>query len=34
VKRFASVGDAMRTAVASYRDEVQRGEFPTKEQSF
>jgi 3-methyl-2-oxobutanoate hydroxymethyltransferase len=34
VKRFASVGDAMRTAVASYRDEVQSGKFPTAEQSF
>jgi 3-methyl-2-oxobutanoate hydroxymethyltransferase len=34
VKRFASVGDAMRTAVAAYRDEVQQGKFPTKEQSF
>jgi 3-methyl-2-oxobutanoate hydroxymethyltransferase len=34
VKRFAAVGDAMRTAVASYRDEVQGGKFPTKEQSF
>jgi len=34
VKRFASVGDAMRTAVAAYRDEVQSGKFPTKEQSF
>lgn len=34
VKRFASVGDAMRTAVAAYRDEVQSGKFPTAEQSF
>ncbi|MCX7827426.1 MAG: 3-methyl-2-oxobutanoate hydroxymethyltransferase, partial [Verrucomicrobiae bacterium] len=34
VKRFASVGDAMRAAVTAYRDEVQEGKFPTKEQSF
>ena len=34
VKRFASVGDAMRAAVAAYRDEVRSGNFPTAEQSF
>ena len=34
VKRFASVADAMRAAFAAYRDEVQSGAFPTKEQSF
>ncbi|MFA5189704.1 MAG: 3-methyl-2-oxobutanoate hydroxymethyltransferase [Verrucomicrobiia bacterium] len=34
VKRFASVGDAMRTAIVSYRDEVRSGKFPTAEQSF
>ena len=34
VKRFASVGDAMRAAAAAYRDEVRAGKFPTAEQSF
>ncbi|MGV9817915.1 3-methyl-2-oxobutanoate hydroxymethyltransferase [Nocardia xishanensis] len=34
VKRFAEVGDQLRTAAASYADEVRRGVFPGPEHSF
>ncbi|MEU2254386.1 3-methyl-2-oxobutanoate hydroxymethyltransferase [Nocardia xishanensis] len=34
VKRFAEVGDQLRTAAATYADEVRRGVFPGPEHSF
>ncbi|WP_431950243.1 3-methyl-2-oxobutanoate hydroxymethyltransferase [Nocardia lijiangensis] len=34
VKRFAEVGDQLRTAAATYADEVRRGVFPAPEHSF
>ncbi|WP_431963210.1 3-methyl-2-oxobutanoate hydroxymethyltransferase [Nocardia sp. bgisy134] len=34
VKRFAEVGDHLRTAAATYADEVRRGVFPGPEHSF
>ncbi|MGV9611203.1 3-methyl-2-oxobutanoate hydroxymethyltransferase [Nocardia xishanensis] len=34
VKRFAEVGDQLRTAAATYADEVRRGVFPGQEHSF
>ncbi|MEV0031103.1 3-methyl-2-oxobutanoate hydroxymethyltransferase [Nocardia sp. NPDC050793] len=34
VKRFAEVGDQLRTAAAAYADEVRRGTFPGPEHSF
>jgi 3-methyl-2-oxobutanoate hydroxymethyltransferase len=34
VKRFGNVGDELRTAAATYADEVRRGAFPGPEHSF
>jgi 3-methyl-2-oxobutanoate hydroxymethyltransferase len=34
VKRYAELGTAMQQAFASYRDDVERGEFPTSTHSF
>jgi 3-methyl-2-oxobutanoate hydroxymethyltransferase len=33
-KQFATLGQTIRAAVAQYAEEVQKGEFPTAEQSF
>ena len=34
VRKFAEVGKEMQEAFASYRSEIQEGNFPTEEHSF